>query len=1195
MTDTSLGYFPGHGTGTGSVIVADHTDPAVPWGVSPGAKLIPLRVSSSVIHFSFTNLSDAITEAISRKADVISMSLGGPAGSALLMAQIWKALDQGIIVVSAAGNYAPTVVFPARIPGVIAVAADNALQAPWRFSGMGSQVTITAPGELVWHDVRRVSPAPGKSPDDEGSGSGTSFATANVAGLAALWLSYYGRDTLIQHLNDRPELLPFAFQLCLQRSAQTDPSFIRSGAGGFGAGIARADDLLKDALPSVADADAARQTALRAQTSAIVDFPTSSWRNILTLPTIDADRAEQPNVPPQTPEQGSISLDDFLRDIMGPNCDANDRREIGALAANDQDLDDVITQVIHKVRGAPSADAIRRYLLDADCRSLLDAIHHYLLDDARRYLSDVERRDLLDAIRRYLLDGDQRDHLNNDYTYLLDVDRRYLIGVNPLLSPTLRTKLEARRAARMQDWRNTHVKLGESARCPDMGPHGYPITMPRERRLRAYALDPSMANRSDTAKVNQITISVTYEPDLQPGPVGEYLEVVDIDPASNSAYAPVDLDHPHLLASDGFIPSEGNPQFHQQMVYAVAMKTIRHFEEALGRPVFWSSLRPWNEASGDKERACQTDSGDQFVQRLRLYPHAMRAKNAYYSPQKRAILFGYFPADDDDPGNEYPGGVVFACLSHDIVAHETTHAILDGMHVFFTEETNPDVLAFHEGFADIVALFQHFTYPELLRDQIGRASGQLSSGTLLTQLAMQFGRASGEHGALRDALGAIVLQRRARTVGEWRDRREDSEMDPDTDPGPTIRDAARSLDDEDERRIWKRYKADPMLMSSVEEAHARGSLLVAAIFDAFLTIYENRIADLKRIATGGSGILPSGRLHPDLVNRLAEEAAAAARHVLRICIRALDYVPPTDITFGEYLRALITADYDVVPDDTRGYRVAFIEAFRAWGIYPRDVRTLSEDTLVWQRIKGCLQLFADDAANDMRRLQRAVQTWRPQISPEIRDCVSSDYKSRSDMFDRILKAQRMLHSLIQAGNSPALNVYLDEAGIDTRRSFSVSNLRPCRRMGTGGDFLTDVVFEVIQSIPIESGSGRPTSHFRGGVTFVVSMETWIVRYAIIKSLKSERRLAAQKEHQALRAAGTSDRAAEYCSQAPPDLVRDKTNWEKDRMVDREAMRISSANCRSGTQGASIPEITDNRGLIPAASENEPFAMLHRVW
>ena len=54
-----------------------------------------------------------------------------------------------------------------------------------------------------------------------------------------------------------------------------------------------------------------------------------------------------------------------------------------------------------------------------------------------------------------------------------------------------------------------------------------------------------------------------------------------------------------------------------------------------------------------------------------------------------------------------------------------------------------------------------------------------------------------------------------------------------------------------------------------------------------------------------------------------------------MCIRALDYCPPVDITFGEYLRALITADTDLVPNDKLGYRIAFIEAFRNRGIYPQ--------------------------------------------------------------------------------------------------------------------------------------------------------------------------------------------------------------------------------------------------------------------
>ena len=168
----------------------------------------------------------------------------------------------------------------------------------------------------------------------------------------------------------------------------------------------------------------------------------------------------------------------------------------------------------------------------------------------------------------------------------------------------------------------------------------------------------------------------------------------------NSTIA-VNLNDPSLLAQDGYQPSEGNAGFHQQMVYGVAMKTIEHFERALGRPVLWRPrINPENKFD---------DS--QFERRLKIHPHALRQANAFYSPLGIALLFGYFEASANDPGNHVPGSKVYACLSHDIVAHETTHAILDGMHRRFNEPTNPDVLALHEAFADIVALMQHFTIP----------------------------------------------------------------------------------------------------------------------------------------------------------------------------------------------------------------------------------------------------------------------------------------------------------------------------------------------------------------------------------------------------------------------------------------------------------------------------------------------------
>jgi hypothetical protein len=68
-----------------------------------------------------------------------------------------------------------------------------------------------------------------------------------------------------------------------------------------------------------------------------------------------------------------------------------------------------------------------------------------------------------------------------------------------------------------------------------------------------------------------------------------------------------------------------------------------------------------------------------------------------FSPDAHGILFG-FPASRKHPGRNLPGQTVFTCLSHDTIAHETTHAIVDGIREFFMEPTNIDVPAFHEAF-----------------------------------------------------------------------------------------------------------------------------------------------------------------------------------------------------------------------------------------------------------------------------------------------------------------------------------------------------------------------------------------------------------------------------------------------------------------------------------------------------------------
>lgn len=587
-----------------------------------------------------------------------------------------------------------------------------------------------------------------------------------------------------------------------------------------------------------------------------------------------------------------------------------------------------------------------------------------------------------------------------------------------------------------------------------------PARKPVNRPLRVFAFDPLAGTKLETLGINETTIPVRWE-ELEPGPVGEYLEVVDIDPATGVAYAPVDLNQPGPLSQGGLRPSEANPQFHQQMVYAVAMKTISHFEQALGRVALWAP------------RLVKTSKGfeSHFVRRLRIYPHALREANAFYSPDKHALLFGYFRASESDPGENLPGQTVFCCLSHDIVAHETTHALLDGLHRRFREPTNADVLGFHEAFADIVALFQHFTVPEALQDQIARTRGDLAQQSLLGQLAQQFGQGIGRYGALRDAIGHVEKTKHSKN--------EDGDSD-------------EEADDEQNGGVWKPTVPTPADYKNATEAHDRGAVLVAAVFDAFLNIYRRRSVDLLRLATGGTGVLPPGDIPRDLVNRLAKEASKTASHVLNMCIRALDYSPPVDMTFGDYVRALITADRDLVPDDDLGYRVAFLQAFRRRGIYPEFVRNLSTESVCWDSPELDLPI-----AECLRQMSL---TW--DLHANRRRAYDTSKRNAIIMNKWLKTIKEEESSSLGFYRTPTLTV---GEQVGTLSPFEVHSVRPVRRVGPDGQQQLDLVVEITQSWMPEG-----TDRYRGGSTVIIDLEQNRIKYVVRKRVGHEQRISNQQ-------------------------------------------------------------------------------------
>jgi hypothetical protein len=534
---------------------------------------------------------------------------------------------------------------------------------------------------------------------------------------------------------------------------------------------------------------------------------------------------------------------------------------------------------------------------------------------------------------------------------------------------------------------------------------------PDRRPLQVYAFDPMVARLSGQETT---TIAVPYEA-LSPGPSGELIQVIDYDGVAGCYYEPVNLDDPRVLLQDGLPPTERDPRFHQQMVYAVISALLENFEGAVGRRFRWR---------GDK--------------RLRAFPHAFSGRNAKFDPDMDGTLqFGYFHADEKNPGRNLPGQTVFTCLSHDIIVHEATHALVHRLRERYKEPTNLDVYAFHEGFADAVALFQHFTLPDIVDRFIQQNRTDLTARSPLVDLAQQFGEGSGMGRALRSALG---------------------------DP------------------------ADPNLITRTFEPHRRGSLLVAAIFDGFFTAYQTSIADLLRIATAGSGVLPEGAIHPDLVRRVAAEARLAAQRILTMCIRSFQYLPPVDVTFSDFLRSIVTADRDLYPRDRDGLRSALVEGFRKRGIYPSMVASLADDALSWP---DAADLGLPPIDSDI------INAFVLETAVGFRERRGEGQGAARPVFDPAW-AVRRLHQYAMDNR--------DRLGLAGPGKIRVDGFHAAFRTGSGGHLRVDIVIRFTHSAPPDvQAKLSPTLGgipLRGGVT-VVADATGRVRHVIAKAVPTD--------------------------------------------------------------------------------------------
>jgi serine protease len=262
---------PGHGTLVCSVVASrgnadmegEVAGPGAVTGAAPAAKVLPIRAIKSVINFSQRRIPAAIDHAILQKVDVIAMALGGATRQGSTEDALRRAVEAGIVIVCAAGNCWPKVVFPAAYAAnglCTAVAALTQDLTPWDKSGRGPEVTLSAPGENVWGAAKNKASDP-----DNGirASQGTTLATSLTAGIAALWVAKHGGRTALRAKAHAAGTTVQAMWVHCATHGLVKPA-IWNGATNLGAGVIDAEKTLNAPLPlSATGAEAVLSMASR--------------------------------------------------------------------------------------------------------------------------------------------------------------------------------------------------------------------------------------------------------------------------------------------------------------------------------------------------------------------------------------------------------------------------------------------------------------------------------------------------------------------------------------------------------------------------------------------------------------------------------------------------------------------------------------------------------------------------------------------------------------------------------------------------------------------------------------------------------------------------------------------------------------------------------------------------------------------
>lgn len=391
------------------------------------------------------------------------------------------------------------------------------------------------------------------------------------------------------------------------------------------------------------------------------------------------------------------------------------------------------------------------------------------------------------------------------------------------------------------------------------------------------------------------------------GPVSSRLAVLDLDAKSQRLRRGARFRAPTGGEPGTYdVPDEldfESSEFIQVSVFATVLRTIEMFEEAdtLGRPLEWAFGAP----------------------QLLIVPRAGEWPNAFYDRDSHSLQFFHFPSKSDHNNLK----TVYTSLSHDIVAHETGHAILDGIARDLYSAISPQSLALHEAIADLTALTMAFRSASVRGTVLRETGGSIRDSTAFTRLAEEFGAALDPE------------RRRFYLRNVLNDRKLDDDDVDGTDP------------------------------------HDLSEVLTGALYMVMVKLHEYHKRRLAETRPHSSEQAASG-----------EALFVAAEQFQRMVFRALDYLPPGEISFADYGRAIIASDQAAHPGSGFG-RDWVREEFVRRGIVPSPDALAVPEPRMEPALEGvALQTLLDSdwAAYDFANRHRELIGIPAEIPFEVR-------------------------------------------------------------------------------------------------------------------------------------------------------------------------------------------------------------------